>query len=54
MAVKVYKKGGIDVKLYEQNEDDALYNRVTLLGEVRELAAVVDLAGVVLLAQDNS
>ena len=53
-AVKVYKKGGIDVKLYEQNEDDALYNRVTLLGEVRELAAVVDLAGVVLLAQDNS
>ena len=53
-AVKVYKKGGIDVKLYEQNEDDALYNRVTLLGEVRELAAVVDLAGVVLLAKDNS
>jgi len=53
-AVKVYKKGGIDVKLYEQNEDDALYNRVTLLGEVRELAAVIDLAGVVLLAKDNS
>ena len=53
-AVKVYKKGGIDVKLYEQNEDDALYNRVTLLGEVRELAAVVDLAGVVLLATEDS
>jgi HK97 family phage major capsid protein len=53
-AVKVWKKGGIDVKLFEQNEDDALYNRVTLLGEVREACAVVDLAGVVLLDQSNS
>ena len=53
-AVKVWKKGGIDVKLFEQNEDDALYNRVTLLGEVREACAVVDLAGVVLLASGNS
>ena len=53
-AVKVWKKGGIDVKLYDQNEDDALYNRVTLLGELREACAVVDLAGVVLLAAGNS
>jgi len=53
-AVKVWKKGGIDVKLFEQNEDDALYNRVTLLGECREACAVVDLAGVVLLDQSNS
>ena len=53
-AVKVWNKGGIDVKLYEQNEDDALYNRVTLLGECRKACAVVDLAGVVLLAAGNS
>ena len=53
-AVKVWNKGGIDVKLYEQNEDDALYNRVTLLGECRKACAVVDLEGVVLLAAGNS
>ena len=53
-AVKVWKKGGLDVKLYDQNEDDPLYNRVTLLGELREACAVVDLAGVVLLASGNS
>jgi HK97 family phage major capsid protein len=53
-AVKIYKKGGLDVKLYEQNEDDALYNRVTLLGEERLAAVVVDLKGVVLLAGEGS
>lgn len=53
-AVKVWKKGGLDVKLYEQNEDDALYNKVTLLGEERLAAAVVDLKGVVLLATSGS
>ena len=53
-AVKVWKKGGLDVKLYDQNEDDPLFNRVTLLGELREACAVVDLAGVVLLASGNS
>lgn len=53
-AVKIWKKGGLDVKLYEQNEDDALYNRVTLLGEERLAAAVVDLKGVVLLASEGS
>ena len=53
-AVKVWKKGGLDVRVYEQNEDDALYNRVTLLAEERLAAAVVDLKGVVLLASGNS
>lgn len=53
-AVKIWKKGGIDVKIYEQNEDDALYNRVTLLGEERLACAVVDLKGVVLLATEGS
>lgn len=51
-AVKVWKKGGLDVRLYEQNEDDALYNRVTLLAEERLAAAVVDLKGVVLLTAE--
>lgn len=51
-AVKIWRKGGVDVKLYEQNEDDALYNRVTLLGEERLAAAVVDLKGVVLLTNE--
>lgn len=53
-AVKIWKKGGIDVRIYEQNEDDALYNRVTLLAENRLAAAVVDLKGVVLLATAGS
>lgn len=46
-AVKVWKKGGIDVRVFEQNEDDAIYNRVTLVGEERMAVAVVDLKGVV-------
>jgi HK97 family phage major capsid protein len=50
-AVKVWKKGGMAVKLYEQNEDDAIYNRVTLLAEERLACAVIDLKGVVLLSQ---
>ena len=53
-AVKVWKKGGMDVRLYEQNEDDALYNKVTLLAEERLACAVVDLKGVVLLATEGS
>lgn len=53
-AVMVWKKGGLDVRVYEQNEDDALYNRVTLLAEERLAAAVVDLKGVVLLASSAS
>ena len=39
----------VDVKLYEQNEDDAIYNRVTLLAEERIACAVTDLKGVYLL-----
>ena len=46
LAVKIWRKGGLDVKLYEQNEDDAIYNRVTLLAEERLACAVVDLKGV--------
>lgn len=53
-AVKIWRKGGFDVKLYDQNEDDALYNKVTLLGEVRLACAVVDLKGVVLVATEGS
>lgn len=45
-AVKIWKKSGIDVRLFEQNEDDAIYNRVTLVGEERLACAVVDLKGV--------
>lgn len=51
-AVKVWVKGGIDVKLYEQNEDDALYNRVTLLAEERIACAVKDLNGVFALSAE--
>lgn len=51
-AVKVWAKGGVDVKLYEQNEDDALYNRVTLLAEERIACAVKDLNGVYLLSAE--
>lgn len=46
-AVKVYRKGGADVKVYEQNEDDAIYNRVTIIAEERALAAVVAPAAVI-------
>jgi HK97 family phage major capsid protein len=52
-AVKIWRKGGLDVKLYEQNEDDALYNRVTLLAEERLACAVVDLKGVCLVVEDE-
>lgn len=51
-AVKVWRKSGIDVRLFEQNEDDAIYNRVTLVGEERLACAVVDLKGVVLLTSE--
>ena len=53
-AVKIWRTSGIDVRLFEQNEDDAIYNRVTLVGETRLAAAVVDLKGVVLLANSGS
>ena len=53
-AVKIWRKSGIDVRLFEQNEDDAIYNRVTLVGETRLAAAVVDTKGVVLLSSEES
>ena len=53
-AVKTWRKGGMDVAIAAENEDDFLYNRVTLRAEVRLATAVVDLKGVVLLAQDAS
>jgi len=52
-AVNVWQKDGVDVKLYEQNEDDAIYNRVTLLAEERIACAVKDLNGVYLLEADD-
>lgn len=53
-AVKIWKKGGLDVKLYDQNEDDAIHNCVTLLGEERMAVGVVDLNGVYLLTEEES
>ena len=46
-AVKVYRKGDINVKVFDQNEDDAIYNLVTVLGEERAKTAVIDANGVV-------
>lgn len=53
-AVKTWRKGGMDVAIAAENEDDFLYNRVTLRAEVRLATAVVDLKGVVLLATAGS
>ena len=53
-AVKTWRKGGMDVSIAEENEDDFLYNRVTLRAEVRLATAVVDLKGVVLVAGEGS
>lgn len=53
-AVKTWRKGGMDVSIAEENEDDFLYNRVTLRAEVRLATAVVDLKGVVLVATEGS
>jgi len=53
-AVKTWRKGGMDVAIAAENEDDFLYNRVTLRAEVRLATAVVDLKGVVLLANSAS
>lgn len=46
-AIKFYTKNGATVKVYEQNEDDALYNRVTVLAEERGLVVVKCPAAVV-------
>lgn len=47
LGIKVYRKGDINVKLYDQNEDDALYNIITILGEERLLVAVKEPKAVV-------
>lgn len=51
-AVKTWRKGGMDVAIAAENEDDFLYNRVTLRAEVRLATAVIDLKGVVLLSEE--
>ena len=51
-AVKTWRKGGMDVAIAAENEDDFLYNRVTLRAEVRLATAVIDLKGVVLLSKE--
>ena len=51
-AVKTWRKGGMDVSIAEENEDDFIYNRVTLRAEVRLATAVVDLKGVVLVSAE--
>ena len=53
-AVKTWRKGGMDVAIAQENEDDFLYNRVSLRAETRLATAVVDLKGVVLLASSAS
>ena len=46
-AIKFYSKNGATVKVYEMNEDDCLYNRVTVLAEERGLVVVKCPAAVV-------
>lgn len=51
-ACKVYRKNDAAVRIYEQNEDDALYNRVTVLAEERLLAVVKNGLAVVVVEPD--
>lgn len=53
-AAKTWRKGGMDVAIAQENEDDFLYNRVSLRAETRLATAVVDLKGVVLLTSSAS
>lgn len=46
-AMKFYRKNDIAIRVFDQNEDDALYNRVTVLAEERVLAVVKAPAAVV-------
>ena len=39
-AMKFYRKNDIAVRVYDQNEDDAIYNRVTIVAEERVLAVI--------------
>ena len=46
-SVKRVHKGETEVRIYEQNEDDALYNRVTILAEERMVPVVKYPLGIV-------
>lgn len=46
-AVEIYRKNGMDVKIYDQNEDDPVYNRITIVAEERLVVAVVDPSAVI-------
>ena len=46
-SVKRVHKGETEVRVYEQNEDDALYNRVTILAEERMVPVVKYPLGIV-------
>lgn len=39
-AMKFYRKNDVAVRVYDQNEDDPVYNRVTIVAEERVLAVV--------------
>lgn len=39
-AMKFYRKNDVSVRVYDQNEDDAIYNRVTIVAEERVLAVI--------------
>lgn len=46
-SVKRVHKGETEIRIYEQNEDDALYNRVTILAEERMVPVVKYPLGIV-------
>ena len=46
-AIKVYRHGDTEVKIFDQNEDDAIYNLLTVRGEKFQLPVVIDKNGVV-------
>lgn len=49
-SVKRVHKGETEIRVYEQNEDDALYNRVTILAEERMVPVVKYPLGIVKIA----
>lgn len=46
-AVEVYRKEGLKFNIYDQNEDDAVCNRATMVAEERLVVAVVDPSAVI-------
>lgn len=49
-AIKVYRHGDTEVKIFDQNEDDAIYNLLTVRGEKFQLPVVIDKNGVVVIS----